>query len=87
MANSNKLVYTSTYKEAPIHADLHLAREPWVPAHMPPQSPIHADLQLAKKLRVAAHTPAGVRIAHSWRLVTACTSACSVIASTLMDIR
>ena len=55
--NSNKLVYTSTYKEVPIHADIQLARKPWVAAHTPLQSHKQADLQLTKKLRVAAHMP------------------------------
>ena len=57
MGNSNKLVYTSTYKEVPVHVDLQLARKPQVAAHTPPRSPKQADPQLAMKLRVAAHTP------------------------------
>ena len=57
MRNSNKLMYTATYKAVPIHADLQLARKPRVAAHTPPRNPKQADLQLAMKPRVAAHTP------------------------------
>ena len=45
MRNSNKLMYTATYKAVPIHADLQLARKPRVAAHT--AKPRHADLQLA----------------------------------------
>ena len=54
MCNSNKLMYTATYKAVPIHADLQLARKPRVAAHT--AKPRHTDLQLAMKPRVAAHT-------------------------------
>ena len=56
MGNNNKPVYTSNYKEVPIHVDLQLAMKPRVAAHTPPQDPVHTDLQLAKKPQVAAHT-------------------------------
>ena len=39
MRNSNKLMYTATYKAVPIHADLQLARKPRVAAHTPPRNP------------------------------------------------
>ena len=39
MRNSNRLVYTSTYKAVPIHADLQLARKPRVAAHTAPPKP------------------------------------------------
>ena len=56
MRNSNKLMYTATYKAVLMHADLQLARKPRVAAHTPQRNPKQADLQLAKKPRVAAHT-------------------------------
>ena len=48
---NNKPMYTSNYKEVPIHADLQLAMKPRVAAHTPPRDPVHTDLQLAKKPR------------------------------------
>ena len=56
MHNSNKLMYTATYKAVTIHADLQLARKPRVAAHTPPRDPGQPDLQLAIKPRVAANT-------------------------------
>ena len=43
MDNSNKLVYTSTYKEVPVHVDLQLARKPRVAAYRLLRSPKQVD--------------------------------------------